>query len=73
MATKYSIARDCLLQVKEAATSSGLDASECLEALLVLGVLEHAETAGGAATQSLLAYELAQIEGRLDLDFIRSR
>jgi hypothetical protein len=71
--SKYALARRCLAEVDEGATTNGIAADDCIEALLVVVVEALAERVGRKRAADALRYELSNIGGDVDTVFLRSR
>ena len=71
--SKYSIAKDALAQAVETGGESGLDRADILLAMIVSAVSEYRAEAGAKATHAALSYELGEVAGSIDTQFIRSR
>jgi hypothetical protein len=71
--SKYQHANDAIASLLEAGTAEGWDRSELLLALLVAGIAAYRSEAGTDAARDALRYELGELEGATDTQFIRSR
>ena len=71
--SKYAIAREALGQAVEQGSSEGLDRAEMLLTMIVSAVAEYREVAGKKAAREALTYELGELAGAIDTQFIRSR
>jgi len=71
--SKYQHANAAIEQAVSAGTAQGLDKGEILLALIVASVAAYRTEAGKAATRDALLYELGEVEGATDTQFIRSR
>ena len=71
--SKYQHANAAIEQALEAGSAEGLDRADVLLALIVASVSAYRSEAGTAATRDALRYELGEVEGATDTQFIRSR
>lgn len=71
--SKYKHANAAIEQAIAAATAEGIDKEEVLLALIVASVAAYRAEAGSASTREALLYELGEVEGATDTQFIRSR
>ena len=71
--SKYKHANAAIEQAVAAATADGVDKDEVLLALIVASVAAYRSEAGSASTREALLYELGEVEGATDTQFIRSR
>ena len=71
--SKYSIAKQYMVAALTAANAEKINNSDALEALIITLIAEMAKTAGTSRTAELIDYELRNICGGLDKDFLRSR
>ena len=71
--SKYQHANAAIEQAINAGTAEGLDKEDVLLALIVSSVAAYRAEAGKAATRDALLYELGEVEGATDTQFIRSR
>lgn len=71
--SKYSIAKQCIADALAAADQEKINHSDALEALLIMTVAQMTETAGATRTAETIDYELRNISGVLDKDFLRAR
>jgi hypothetical protein len=71
--SKYSIAKQCMADALTAANEENINDSEALEALIITLIAEMTKTAGATRTAEVIDYELRNISGGLDKDFLRSR
>ena len=71
--SKYSIAKQCMSNALIAASEEKISDSDTLEALLITVVAQMTETAGASRTAEIIDYELRNISGVLDKDFLRAR
>jgi hypothetical protein len=71
--SKYQHANAAIEQATEAGTREGLNREEILLALVVASIAAYRSEAGRAATREALLYELGEVEGTTDTQFIRSR
>lgn len=70
---KYTLARSSISLALESAKSSAIDASELIDALLVCVIEKSTKLRGTRLTRDSLTYELSNLKGEADFDFIRSR
>jgi hypothetical protein len=71
--SKYSIAKQCMIAALTAANEEKINDSDALEALIITLIAEMTKTAGASRTAQVIDYELRNISGGLDKDFLRSR
>jgi hypothetical protein len=71
--SKYAHANSAIKTAVEAAGGEGIDRADQLLALIVATVAEYRSAAGSAATRDALLYELGEVSGTVDTQFIRSR
>ena len=71
--SKYALANSAIRTAVEAAAGEGIDRADLLLALMVATVAEYRSAAGSAATRDALLYELGEVSGTVDTQFIRSR
>ena len=71
--SKYSIVNNAIEQAVETGMESGLDRADILLAMIVSAVSEYRAEAGTQAIQDALSYELGEVAGAIDTQFIRSR
>ena len=71
--SKYQHANSGIQQAIEAGQQEGLDKSESLRALRVASGAQYRSEAGAAAVREALLYELGEVDGTVDTQFIRSR
>jgi len=71
--SKYSIAREALEQAIAHGADAGCDRAEMLLTMIVSAVAGYRETAGSKAAREALSYELSELAGAIDTQFIRSR
>jgi hypothetical protein len=71
--SKYQHANAAVEQAVSAGMAEGLDKEEVLLALIVSSVAAYRAEAGKGATRDALLYELGEVEGATDTQFIRSR
>ncbi|WP_166422161.1 hypothetical protein [Paraglaciecola sp. 20A4] len=71
--SKYSIAKQCIADAFAAADQEKINHSDALEALIITAIAEMTETAGATRTAEIIDYELRNISGVLDKDFLRAR
>ena len=71
--TKYGHAKNAVTQAVAAGAEEGWDKPEMLLALLVSSISEYVSVAGRDATRDALTYELNELGGGIDTQFIRSR
>lgn len=71
--SKYSIAKEAVSGALEAGGREGLSTEDVLLALLVTSVADYRAAAGAQAAAAALRYELGELDGAIDTQFIRSR
>ena len=71
--SKYKHANAAIEQAVSAATTEGIEKEEVLLAMIVASVAAYRSEAGSASTREALLYELGEVEGATDTQFIRSR
>jgi hypothetical protein len=71
--SKYSIAKQCTATALTTASQEKVNESDVLEALIITAIAQMTETAGASRTSQIIDYELRNISGGLDKDFLRSR
>jgi hypothetical protein len=71
--SKYSIAKQSMAAALTAANEVKINHSDTLEALIITVIAEMTKTAGATRTAEVIDYELRNISGGLDKDFLRSR
>lgn len=71
--SKYSIARDALGHAVAEGSGSGFEKDEMLLTMIVSAVSEYRQVAGKKAAREALTYELGELAGAIDTQFIRSR
>lgn len=71
--SKYQHANAAIEQAVSAATAEGIEKEEVLLAMIVASVAAYRSEAGSASTREALLYELGEVEGATDTQFIRSR
>ena len=71
--SKYSIAKQCMADALAAAKEEKINDSDVLEALIITVIAEMTKTAGASRTAEIIDYELRNIAGVLDKDFLRAR
>ena len=71
--SKYQHANSAIQQAIEAGQQEGLDKSDILLALIVSSVSQYRAEAGAGAGREALLYELGEVDGSVDTQFIRSR
>ncbi|WP_158768601.1 hypothetical protein [Paraglaciecola sp. L1A13] len=71
--SKYSIAKQCIADALAVADQEKINHSDALEALIITAVAEITKTAGATRTAEIIDYELRNISGALDKDFLRAR
>jgi predicted RNase H-like nuclease len=70
---KYSIAKQCMAAALTEAKEEKINDSDVLEALIITLIAEMTKIAGAIRTAEVIDYELRNISGGLDKDFLRSR
>ena len=71
--SKYSIAKQCMAEVLTAANEEKINPNDALEALIITCIAEMTKISGASRTAQVIDYELRNISGGLDKDFLRSR
>ncbi len=71
--SKYSIAKQCIADALTAASEENINDSDALEALIISAIAQITNTAGAKRTAEIIDYELRNISGALDKDFLRAR
>lgn len=71
--SKYKHANAAIEQAVAAAGAEGIEKQDVLLALIVASVAAYRAEAGSASTREALLYELGEVEGATDTQFIRSR
>jgi seryl-tRNA synthetase len=71
--SKYKHANAAIEHAVGAATAEGIAKEEVLLAMIVASVAAYRSEAGSASTREALLYELGEVEGATDTQFIRSR
>ena len=71
--SKYQHANAAIDQAVQAAAEEGIEKEDLLLALLVASVAAYRSAAGSKATREALMYELGEVAGATDTQFIRSR
>lgn len=71
--SKYAHAKSAIEQAVAAGTKEGLSRQEMLLALIVSTVDAYRTEAGKRAVREALLYELGEVEGNVDTQFLRSR
>lgn len=71
--SKYRHAKEALSQAVEAAARDGVSTEDLLLAMLVTCVADYRTAAGAQAAAAALRYELGELDGSIDTQFIRSR
>ncbi|MCB1684604.1 MAG: hypothetical protein R3E82_07600 [Pseudomonadales bacterium] len=71
--SKYSVARGAITRALEAGEGDGCSREDVLLALLVTCVADYRSLAGAEAAATALRYELGELDGAIDTQFIRSR
>ena len=71
--SKYQHANEAIAAALEAGAGEGCDRAEMLLALVVSSIAAYRGEAGTAAAREALRYELGELEGSIDTQFIRSR
>ncbi|QHJ12863.1 hypothetical protein FX988_03121 [Paraglaciecola mesophila] len=72
-ASKYSIAKQCIADALAAASKENIHDSDALEALIISAIAKITETAGAERIAEIIHYELRNLSGALDKDFLRAR
>lgn len=71
--SKYGHANKAVAQAIESATADGWDSEEIILALVVASIAKYRSLAGRDATREALNYELNELGGGVDTQFIRAR
>ena len=71
--SKYSIAKQYMSAALTAANEENINNSDALEALIITVIAQMTKTAGASRTAEIIDYELRNISGALDKDFLRAR
>lgn len=71
--SKYQHANAAIEQAVTKAVAEGIDKEDVLLAMIVASVAAYRSEAGSASTREALLYELGEVEGATDTQFIRSR
>ena len=71
--SKYRHANAAIEQAVKVGVEEGIAKGDQLLALLVASVAAYRSEAGSKATREALLYELGEVEGATDTQFIRSR
>lgn len=71
--SKYAHAKSAVEQAVAAGAKEGLSREEMLLALIVSTVDAYRTAAGKKAVREALLYELGEVEGNIDTQFLRSR
>ena len=71
--SKYQHANAAIEQAVAAGEAEGLEKSDVLLALIVSSVAAYRSEAGREAAGDALRYELGEVDGTTDTQFIRSR
>jgi hypothetical protein len=71
--SKYSIAKQCMAAALTEAKGEKINDSDVLGALIITLIAEMTKTAGATRTAEVIDYELRNMSGGLDKDFLRSR
>ena len=69
----YEIADNAVDKAVLQAAEHGWSEQEALRSLIVSAVARHGRAAGTADTRSMLEFELSNLSGTVDFDFVRSR
>ena len=69
----YEIAKEGVDKTIERAVESGWSETEALQSLLVQVIERYGKQAGVKDTRQMLEYELSNLKGTVDYDFVRSR
>ena len=71
--SKYARANEAIEQAVQAGAEDGLDTADILLALIVSSISEYRKEAGTQAARDAVLYELGELDGSVDTQFIRSR
>lgn len=69
----YTIVEDAIDAAVQQAAEYGWPETDTLRSLIVSAVARHGKAAGAANTRSILEFELSNLSGTVDFDFLRSR
>jgi hypothetical protein len=69
----YKTAETSIENALAEAVENGWSEAEALQSLLVVAIAHYTRVAGVNDTKKLLAYELSNLRGTVDYDFVRSR
>ena len=69
----YEIAREGVDKIIEQAVENGWSETEALQSILVHVIERYGKHAGVDDTRQMLEYELSNLRGTVDYDFVRSR
>ena len=69
----YKIAENAIDAALERGAECGWSEQDTLRSLVVSAVARHGRAAGAANTRSMLEFELSNLSGAVDYDFVRSR
>ncbi len=69
----YEIAKEGVEKTVERAVENGWSEAEALQSLLVQVIERYGKQAGVKDTRQMLEYELSNLKGTVDYDFVRSR
>ena len=69
----YSIAKEAIDAAVTEATGAGWSEQELLQAVIVTALERHKSVASPKETVELLKYEMSNLGGGVDFDFVRSR
>ena len=69
----YKIAENAIDAALHRAVENDWSEQDALQSLIVSAVERHAGAAGAESTRAMLQFELANLSGTADFDFVRSR
>ncbi|MEE2778592.1 MAG: hypothetical protein VYE73_17725 [Acidobacteriota bacterium] len=69
----YKIAGNAIDAAVHLAAENGWSEQDALQSLIVSAVARHAGAAGAESTRTMLQFELSNLSGTADFDFVRSR
>jgi hypothetical protein len=70
---KYTLAKDLIEQSVSSGSEHGWDREDMLVALIVSAVEDLKKTSGSKVAHQALTYELDNLGGKIDSQFLRSR
>ncbi|MDX1384781.1 MAG: hypothetical protein R3190_14105 [Thermoanaerobaculia bacterium] len=69
----YKIAQEAIAAAVSRAEENGWKEEEILQSLVVAAIERHAGVSDAATTRSMLEFEISNLSGTVDFDFVRSR